>query len=91
VWGPFDWDLFAVPALFTAFAVGMWVARIESRSFRTHVAIAGAGLQIFFVGIPMLGIGQGASIEAGPLVVEKFELRLNRTGKRPPRHIAPWL
>ncbi len=91
VWGPFDWDLFAVPALFTAFAVGMGVARIESRSFRTHVAIAGAGLQIFFVGIPMLGIGQGASIEAGPLVLEKFELRLNRTGKRPPRHIAPWL
>lgn len=91
VWGPFDWDLFSVTALCLAFLAGSLLALLDGDSIRTHLVAAAVGLQITFVAIPLLVIGQGDVIAAGPFTVKHFDVRLYRTGKPPPRRVSRWL
>lgn len=90
-WGPFDWDLFAVTGLWIAFLGAVLLAGVEARAVRTHVAAAAIGLQICFVGLPLVGIGQGAARDGGLFEERDFNPRLLRLGQPPPKHIAPWL
>jgi hypothetical protein len=91
VWGPFDWDLFCATALFLTFLAGAALALIDSKTRRAHLVAAAVGLQTTLVGVPMLAIGQGDVVAAGPLTMKHFDIRLYRTGKPPPRRVARWL
>ena len=91
VWGPFDWDLFAVTGLWIGFLAAILLAGLEARALRNHVAVAALGLQLGFVAIPLIAIGQGASRDEGILEQSHFDSRLARPGRRPPRPIARWL
>ena len=91
VWGPFDWDLFAVTGLWIGFSAAILLAGLEARALRNHVAVAALGLQLCFVAIPLVVIGQGASRDGGVFEQSDFDSRLARPGRRPPKHIARWL
>lgn len=91
VWGPFDWDLFCVTALCLVFLAGVALDLVPGRQRRAHLAVVVVGLQLCFVGIPMLSIGQGAQRAPGPFVAKRFDPRLFEVGRKPPRRIAPWL
>ena len=90
-WGPFDWDLFAVTGLWIGFLGAILLAGLEAREVRTHVAAAALGLQLCFVGLPLVLIGQGATIDAGLFDKKDFDPRLLQRGRPVPKHIAPWL
>ena len=91
VWGPFDWDLFAVTGLWIGFLGAILLAGLEARALRNHVAVAAVGLQLCFVALPLVAIAQGASHEGGVFERSHFDSRLARPGRRPPKHIARWL
>ena len=91
IWGPFDWDLFAVTGLWIGFLGAILLAGLEAREVRTHVAAAALGLQFCFVGLPLVLIGQGATIDAGLFEKKDFDPHLLQRGRPVPKHIAPWL
>lgn len=91
VWGPWDWELFAPTGLAVAFLVGARLARMSDRERRLHLAVAAAGLQLCFVGLPLVALGFGPKVDAGPLVARRFDPKLYRTDREPARRIAPWL
>ena len=91
VWGPFDWDLFAVTALWIGFSAAVLLASLEGRALRNHLAVAAVGLQVCFVAAPLVSIGQGAARDGGLFEPGNFDRGLAQPGRRPPKHIARWL
>jgi hypothetical protein len=91
VWGPFDWDLFCVPAVFLACLAGAALAQVDDAGRRNHLLAAAVGLQLVFVGIPMLTVLQGAQRDPGPFGKARFEAFLLPNQTPPQKRIAPWL
>lgn len=91
VWGPFDWDLFGVTALWLAFLAAVLLARLETATVRNHVVAAAVSLQLCFFGVPLIAIGQGPTVDAGPFGPDHFHLRLAKTGVRAPKALRRWL
>ncbi len=91
IWGPFDWDLFAVTGLWIAFLGAILLVGLEARSVRTHLAAAAFGLQLCFVGLPLVGIGQGAARDGGLFEKKDFAPGLLHVGHPAPKRVAPWL
>jgi len=91
VWGPFDWDLFAVTALWLAFLAAVLLARVEAPAIRSQVVAGLVGLQLCFVAVPLAALGREARVDAGPLHPERFDARLFRRGEKPPKELRRWL
>ncbi|HEX5066206.1 MAG TPA: hypothetical protein VFY49_08840 [Myxococcota bacterium] len=91
IWGPFDWDLFAVSAVVLAAlaAHGLAVATAES-SWR-HLTVWLAGFGLLFVGLPFLLLGIVPAKPAGPFAEEQFSIDITRPGTPAQERIAPWL
>jgi hypothetical protein len=90
VWGPWDWDLFASTALAFCLLSGAAMARL-SLDVRQHIAVAVAGLQLAFFGVPVVAIGFGSDIHAGPFAGRLFDAGLPQRDREPPPRLAPWL
>jgi hypothetical protein len=91
IWGPFDWDLFALTALFVAaLAVRLLAAAIPDATYR-HVSMWLIGFNLLFVGGPLLAIGFAPIRAAGPFLPEAFDARMVDPGSDAFRRIAPWL
>lgn len=91
IWGPWDWELFAPAGLAICFWTGAALARAPDRDRRLQLAVAVAGLQLCFVGLPLVALGWGPRVDAGPLVEKRFDPGLYLTDREPRRRIAPWL
>ena len=81
----------SVPALFAGCLAGAALARLDDAAWRTHLLAAAVGLQLVFVGVPMLAVIHGTSRTPGPFGEGQFEPGLYRTQTPPPKRIAPWL
>jgi hypothetical protein len=91
VFGPFDWELFGVAALWVAFFAGALLARLETAQVRNQVAAAAISLQLCFAGLPLVWIGHGPSVDAGPLHPRRFDVHLLERGKPAPKALRRWL
>jgi hypothetical protein len=95
VWGPYDWDLFSITGLTLAFLAGTALSQLDSsgedRGRSLHLVLAIATLQLCFIGVPMIAVGRGAAVDAGPFVTKRFDAHLFEDGREPAKRIAPWL
>ena len=65
--------------------------RLVSTPEVAEAAAAALGLQLCFVGLPLVLIGQGAAIDAGLFEKKHFDPHLLQSDRPVPKHIAPWL
>jgi hypothetical protein len=91
VWGPFDWDLFALTALFLAALSAHLLATVLSETTFRHVALWLGGSNLLFVGLPLLLIGFAPVREAGPFVEGRFDFEMIDPDSPALAEIAPWL
>lgn len=90
-WGPFDWDLFSVPAFCASLLAAHWLSRgLETPAWR-HTSVWIVGFQLVFVGLPFLLLGIVELRDAGPFAPGYFEFELLEMGRDPPPRLAPWL
>ena len=87
-WGPWDWDLFALPALVLAC---LCVRALASLRLAPGLAVACVGFQLCFVGIPFFWIGAGSPRDVGPFGFRSFDYDLRQPARPPPERLAPWL
>jgi hypothetical protein len=90
IWGPWDWELFATTGLALALLAGTALSRLAP-DVRQHLAVAAAGLQLCFVGFPLVVIGFGVPVDAGPFSAKRADVDSIVLGPAPSRGIAPWL
>jgi len=90
-WGPFDWDLFSITALFLAALAAHLFATGLSEPLRRHVGVWLLGFQILFVGLPFLLGAALSSRDAGPFRSRTWEVDLSKPATPPPEELAPWL
>ncbi len=86
--GPWDWDLFALPALVIAC---LCVRAVASLPLAPGLAVACIGFQLCFVGVPFLWIGAGNPRDVGPFGFEGFDYDLRQPARPPQERLAPWL
>lgn len=91
VWGPFDWDLFALTAFCHALLAGSWLAAsLDEGRFR-HVFLLLVGFQILFVTAPFLAAGVVTLRDAGPFAPGYFDFDLYQPLREAAPKLAPWL
>ena len=91
IWGPFDWDLFAVPALVLAVLAAHGLAQATAETTWRHLTVWIAGFGLLFVGLPFLWIGIAPARPAGPFAEKQFSTDITRPGTPAHQRIAPWL
>jgi len=91
IWGPFDWDLFALTASLLAVWAARGLATCLSQGTLRHTLLLLAGLAFLFVGLPLLAIGFAPIEPAGPLVPEAFDVDMLVPGTPTFERLAPWL
>jgi hypothetical protein len=91
LWGPYDWDLFTLPALYLAFlAAHLTVAHMhEDESAELISWLAGIGL--LFVAIPLIWIGITVYESGGPFDHRPMNRRMFEPDTDEYRGLAPWL
>jgi hypothetical protein len=91
IWGPFDWDLFAVTALF----LGALSAHLLRGALRdptyAQVVVWIVGFSLLFVGIPFLLMGVATPGEAGPFAVGEFDFHSIEPTSASFESLEPWL
>ncbi|MGH7288518.1 MAG: hypothetical protein ACREI8_10925 [Myxococcota bacterium] len=91
VWGPFDWDLFSLTALFlAALSAHLLAGALADLPFR-HVLIWLVGFNLLFCGVPLLVIGFAPIRARGPFVPEAFDTAILDPSSAAFARIAPWL
>ena len=91
VWGPFDWDLFSLTALFVAsLSAHLLAAALSELTFR-HVLVWLVGFNLLFCGVPLLAIGFAPIRASGPFVPEAFDAAILDPTSAAFARIAPWL
>ena len=91
VWGPFDWDLFSLTALFVASLSAHLLAGALAEATLRHVLAWLVGFNLLFCGVPMLTIGFAPIRASGPLVPEAFDVKMLDPSSDAFARIAPWL
>jgi hypothetical protein len=91
VWGPFDWDLFSLTALFVASLAAHLLATSLPEVELRHALVWLAGFNLLFVGIPLLLLGFAPLRNAGPFAVEAFDPDMMHPTSPAFAEIAPWL
>jgi len=91
IWGPFDWDLFAI----TAFFFAALSAHVLSTSLRdpvyAQVVVWIVGFSLLFVGIPFLAMGIAPAVGAGPFGVGEFDFHSVEPGTPGFEFLERWL
>jgi len=91
IWGPFDWDLFAVSAVALAALAAHGLAEATAETTWRHLTVWLAGFGLLFVGLPFLVLGIAPAKPAGPFAEEQFSTDITRPGTPAQERIAPWL
>jgi len=91
IWGPFDWDLFAVSAVVLAALGTHLLAQATTEGTWRHLMVWLVGLGLLFVGLPFLWIGIAPARPAGPFAEEQFSTDITRPGTPAQQRIEPWL
>jgi hypothetical protein len=91
IWGPFDWDLFAVSAVVLAALAVHGLAEATAEATWRHLTVWLAGFGLLFVGLPFLLLGIVPAKPAGPFAEEQFSIDITRPGTPAHERIAPWL
>ena len=91
IWGPFDWDLFAVSAVVLAALAVHGLAQATHEATWRHLMVWIVGFGLLFVGLPFLWLGIAPARPAGPFAEEEFSIELTRPGSPAHQRIAPWL
>ena len=91
VWGPFDWDLFSLTALFLgASAVHLLAGVLPDLALR-HALVWLVGWNLLFCGGPLLVIGFAPVRASGPFVPEAFDPAMLDPSSAAFARIAAWL
>jgi len=91
VWGPYDWDLFAITAFFAmALAVVSLDAALDAESF-DHASVCIVGFTLLFVTLPFLATAVATPRAAGPFTHGHPEWQAETARGRPHPDLAPWL
>ena len=91
IWGPFDWDLFAITAFFAA-ALAAHLLRASLRDPTvTQVVIWIIAFSLLFVGIPFLAMGVATPGVAGPFGAGEFDFHSVEPGSPGFEILEPWL
>lgn len=90
IWGPYDWDLFSLTALYVSFlAAHIWIAGMPERPVPDFVVfwlVAG----LLFIAIPFLWMGVSVSYPAGPFAPQAFDWSLFEPGTPKYRSFSHW-
>jgi len=91
IWGPFDWDLFAITAFFlAALSAHVLHAALRDPAY-LQVVIWIVGFSLLFVGIPFLLIGAATPVSAGPFGVGEFDFKSIEPMSPNFKSLEPWL
>jgi hypothetical protein len=92
VYGPYDWDLFSLTAVWTSLTAASALSRkLPARAF-LDLATLVTGLAAFTTAIPMLVIGLSARPESGPFSPELAPHEAGRSFEESfERRVAPWI
>jgi hypothetical protein len=91
IWGPFDWDLFAITAFFlAALSAHMLCTALRDPTY-AQVVIWLVGFSLLFVGIPLLLMGATAPGGAGPFGVGEFDFHSIEPTSASFETLEPWL
>jgi len=91
IWGPFDWDLFAITAFFlAALSAHLLHATLRDPTY-AHVVIWIVGFSLLFVGIPLLLMGVATPGDAGPFAVGEFDFHSIEPTSASFKTLEPWL
>jgi hypothetical protein len=85
IWGPYDWDLFALLAFLLALLAGHVLAAQAALSSRYEPGVSLVTATHLFVTIPLLWIGLGAPIAAGPFAPDAFDAGVGAEMRAAPR------
>ena len=91
IWGPLDWDLFAITALCLSCLSACLVATHLSDRTYGHELACLTGFQLLMVTIPFLIIGWGTPRSEGPFVPGFVDESILTPGSPAFERIAPWL
>ena len=91
IWGPFDWDLFAVSAVVLAALAAHLLAEATATAAWRHCVVWIAGFGLLFVGLPFVLLGVAPARPAGPFAEKEFSIELTRPGSEAHQRLAPWL
>jgi hypothetical protein len=90
-WGPFDWDLFSMTALFLSLlASHLLLTSLGAEALRQVLPWL-VGFQLLFVTIPFLVVGTVEGRSEGPFRRGAWKYDLQKPATPPPPHVAPWL
>jgi len=91
VWGPFDWDLFSLTALFVASLSAHLLASALPETTFQHTIVWLVGFNLLFVGLPLVAAGFAPIHAAGPFATETFDPGMTDPNSAALAEIAPWL
>ena len=91
IWGPFDWDLFSLTALFLGALAAHAFAETHDVAAWRHGVVWLAGTGLCLVGIPFVVNGWGNVRPAGPFVEGRFGWELMDPASAAARWLEPWL
>lgn len=91
MWGPFDWDLFAMTALLLAVLALCGLDATLPSPDRSASIAALVAFQLLFVGAPFVAMGVLSSGAAGPFEQRLFHPSMADTGRTPMGEVIPWL
>jgi len=91
IWGPFDWDLFAITAFFLAALSAHLLHAALRDPMYAHVVIWIVGFSLLFVGIPLLLMGVATPVDAGPFAVGEFDFHSIEPTSASFKTLEPWL
>jgi len=90
IWGPYDWDLFSLTALFLSFLAAhlltAWLSERSRPDLAVWIIVAG----LLFVAVPFLWIGISVSHAAGPFAPDRFSWSLFEAGTPAFQRFSSW-
>ena len=91
IWGPFDWDLFALTALFAGLLAAHVLAQEASDALWQDLVPWLCGFGLCFVGLPLLAMDWIGPLPAGPLLEAVFDWDLMDPTSAAAETLRPWL
>jgi hypothetical protein len=91
IWGPYDWDLFSLTALFLSFLAAHLLAAWLSERSRPDLAVWLIVAGLLLVAVPFLWIGISVSNAAGPFAPDRFNWSLFEAGTPAFQRFSLWL
>jgi hypothetical protein len=91
IWGPIDWDLFAITAFFlAALSAHLLHAALRDPTY-AQVVVWIVGFSLLFVGIPFLLMGVATPADAGPFGMGEFDFHSIEPTSASFESLEPWL